>query len=1103
MTIRHIILFFVSIAQLQAVESYIPQPSNPLTEPWRWVNYPEASGKGITCVAEDPEGTMWFGGDSMVLSYDGEEWREYVGFEGIEGKFSIDIIATRDGSVYVSTNNTVVAYIDKKWVHLKELDALTARNSWFYETGNGSILMASVKGIVEISQKAKRILVYNPQGVFDLTKRNDQSKLADHPGFVTGAGIALGDDRYLVMVRRYQMAILDLSKAKSKKPDAWTFLPQFDDLLNGFAGLISPSYDGKAWIYTANNKVPNMRYDPETEELEIFHETETGASDAVIKVTTTTVGDQIFGCNNGITVLTPEGEWKHYDSGDMSLKRGNYIVLESSDKYLWVVAQGSEVYRVDYFDRNCYCLPGLIYATSDSKGVDWYISQNDRVVAHDSRTDRWISYGPEDGLPTFPDALLAASTGLIYVGGRTDDMAAVSVFEDAKWTPHLFPNFGLNIAHDAIAEGPKGKVYMTVASSNRGKKTEGIPGGFLVHKKKKDRWNQYSRDKWQGVLLRNQNLGFDTEGTLWFGSFKIGYVKKNTATTFNAPPGLASNGCVDMAFSDSGEVWVVKPGKGVFYTSDAENWTHVNASNGLPSNIASSVLPASDGSVWVSTDEGIARFDGESWLTHAFTEDFVVDAGSGDLVEGKNGVIWINTYTNGWFNRLNSFNYSRPWENMEMLAIRYTSDRNPPETTIQIDRNKFSNGSDIPVSWMARDLKNHTASHRLQFSYQVDDGPWSAFSNETGTLLKKLSSGRHRIAVKARDSDFNVDPTPAVQEFKIQYALWQQWWFILMVIITATAITYLSIKVVHFTKTTAEANKQMSVANQNLETQKIQIADAFEKMNAAVIDLATGVEQVANMSNEIADNSEQVNGDSETVATGAMEQSKQLRSVAEDIKELQNSSKLTEDASESAKEKMDLTSQLEVEGTENMSKLGDTMAGIQRTANKTQDIIKSIEEIAEQTNLLALNAAIESARAGVEGRRFGVIADEIAVLAKKSAAAAHTTEELIHESVSRTSDGVSRTQKMSEQLEEIREHVEDASETIHQIATSSTEQHNHLQAIAGIVDASDRVTQKNAGAAMSLSESAQSMSEHAEHLRELVQNFKDKLDMLASMARDE
>ena len=67
--------------------------------------------------------------------------------------------------------------------------------------------------------------------------------------------------------------------------------------------------------------------------------------------------------------------------------------------------------------------------------------------------------------------------------------------------------------------------------------------------------------------------------------------------------------------------------------------------------------------------------------------------------------------------------------------------------------------------------------------------------------------------------------------------------------------------------------------------------------------------------------------------------------------------------------------------------LADRVRDLGQQSTQIGIITETIDDIASQTNLLALNAAIEAARAGDHGKGFAVVADEVRKLAERSAAA--------------------------------------------------------------------------------------------------------------------
>jgi light-regulated signal transduction histidine kinase (bacteriophytochrome) len=124
---------------------------------------------------------------------------------------------------------------------------------------------------------------------------------------------------------------------------------------------------------------------------------------------------------------------------------------------------------------------------------------------------------------------------------------------------------------------------------------------------------------------------------------------------------------------------------------------------------------------------------------------------------------------------------------------------------------------------------------RLQFSYRLDAQPWSAFTSEQGHSFFTLPPGNHRLEVRARDADFNVDPSPAVLNFVVLPPVWRQLWFILLMVLLGALILALAIRVmleqghlrrardeleIRVSQRTAElkaANRELEAANHELE----------------------------------------------------------------------------------------------------------------------------------------------------------------------------------------------------------------------------------------------------------------------------------------------
>ena len=145
-----------------------------------------------------------------------------------------------------------------------------------------------------------------------------------------------------------------------------------------------------------------------------------------------------------------------------------------------------------------------------------------------------------------------------------------------------------------------------------------------------------------------------------------------------------------------------------------------------------------------------------------------------------------------------------------------------------------------------------------------------------------------------------------------------------------------------------------------------------------------------------------------------------------------------------------------------MAQVVETMARIQHSSRKINDIIGVIDGIAFQTNILALNAAVEAARAGEQGRGFAVVAGEVRSLAQRSAQAAKEIKTLISSSVSDVDSGMGVVRSAGETMQEIVTHADQVRQLLDEVANGAREQSMGIGQIGQAVQDLDRNTQANA-----------------------------------------
>ena len=173
-----------------------------------------------------------------------------------------------------------------------------------------------------------------------------------------------------------------------------------------------------------------------------------------------------------------------------------------------------------------------------------------------------------------------------------------------------------------------------------------------------------------------------------------------------------------------------------------------------------------------------------------------------------------------------------------------------------------------------------------------------------------------------------------------------------------------------------------------------------------------------------------------------------------------------------------------------VSRVVETMDGINTSSDKIANIVGIIEGIAFQTNILALNAAVEAARAGEQGRGFAVVASEVRSLAQRSSTASKEIKELIHDSVERVRAGAGHVQDAGTKMREITQEIRRVTDIMGEITAASQEQSKGIGQVNQAITQMDTVTQQNAALVEQAAAAASSLESQANDLKASVSMFR-------------
>jgi len=249
----------------------------------------------------------------------------------------------------------------------------------------------------------------------------------------------------------------------------------------------------------------------------------------------------------------------------------------------------------------------------------------------------------------------------------------------------------------------------------------------------------------------------------------------------------------------------------------------------------------------------------------------------------------------------------------------------------------------------------------------------------------------------------------------------------------------------------------------------VQIKEAGETINTAAGEIASG-------NNDLSSRTEQ--------------QASSLEETASSMEELSSTVKQNAENAKQANQLAAAASGVAIKGGAVVGEVVTTMADINSSSRKIEDIISVIDGIAFQTNILALNAAVEAARAGEQGRGFAVVAGEVRNLAQRSAAAAKEIKQLISDSVAKVQDGTKLVEDAGKTMEEIVSSVQRVTDIMGEISAASSEQSAGIDQVNGSITSMDEVTQQNAALVEEAAAAAESLVEQAVNLMDTVNGFK-------------
>ena len=810
--INYLYIFMVSGFVSLASSEYKPTIVEPITETWRWQNFPELSNRGCHCMVEGQNGYLWFGVNGGVIRYDGLAWEFFPLTQDSLDTPVVVLCAASDSTIYAGTSHTIYRYANEKW-NVLPLDLEFGDSKDFpynrfpiIETSDKSIWIGSRLGAIRI--KNDNVSLFREGMSFrnlqDINKKNNYDKIRALPLF----------DIYCIYednIGKIWFGLRDGRIYNCKLPliniNTNLFVHRVDtepDYLKSKFPLIKMDADEKVFIVSGQiDKGINVYEKQKWKQIKVnkLFGTDDLQNDIILLKNGVT-------CIAGIgrVFLVKDNEWKMFERTILPFPSNRLRIFQTRNENLWIIGLSKDVWRIDLSDHRWTTYKDLIFQAESRDGDQWFITIDGKAVRYITNKNKWILYDQGDGLIDCPIAIEVTKNGEVWVVGSNNHVAATAHFDGKNWSKQIHPNISWGLDRRAIIESEDGSLWL--GSTSDFDINKGQAGGLVRYKNSS--FSDLSELEFEYYPCSDEfrlygvyGIGQTSDQDIWAG--QLGFYNLNHLTKkwkkITDPVGLSQN-FVDCIQTDIvGDIWVGTRTNGLFHLNNKTNqWFQYTISNGLPSNSIIDILCVSNKNVWIATDLDISHFDGTDWTNDVFPGVFKYLRDGITIKSTKDGSIWINQNPPVWYRRalFKDRHFNRYAE--EFKTLRYHPDNLPPETFITFSMDRVAQPGNVILSWNANDPWKSTPSNQIQYSYRFDDEEWSAFSDKKSEIFLSITSGYHIFEVRSRNRDQNIDPVPAKVRFYVEPPVWEEPWFIGLIMAFLTTISFFIFRLYHRNK---------------------------------------------------------------------------------------------------------------------------------------------------------------------------------------------------------------------------------------------------------------------------------------------------------------
>jgi signal transduction histidine kinase/ligand-binding sensor domain-containing protein/CheY-like chemotaxis protein len=334
-------------------------------------------------------------------------------------------------------------------------------------------------------------------------------------------------------------------------------------------------------------------------------------------------------------------------------------------------------------------------------------------------------------------------------------------------------------------------------------------------------------------------ITMDSKGRLWIGldgggvdlfdplTGRFGHYRHSSDKN-----SLCSNYINNIYEARNGDLWISTTEGLCRYEVNANRFTAFTTRDGLPDNVIFGVLEDSTGCFWISTNKGLCRFD----FQHLHTRNFTVADGL-QASEFKEQAYCRSRSGLLYFGGINGFNVispehirSEPFDpplvmtnfqifNQEVPVGSGENGPSPLSADISETKQISLPYKSTVISFTFASL-NYTDVTKKRYAYMLEgfDKDWNYVRLRRSVTYTNLDPGHYTFRVKGYNNDGDWSSKMLVLELEIRPAFWMTWWFrtLLILFIVGSIIAFYRLRIRTMNALTRELERQVQERTERL-----------------------------------------------------------------------------------------------------------------------------------------------------------------------------------------------------------------------------------------------------------------------------------------------